>query len=142
MASSQRSSIDNHSQVIPVAVALVADNGRFLVGRRGPDRPLAGYFEFPGGKCRPGEPPEVCVVRECHEETGLAIEVVRLRSRIIHTYPYGTVHLHFFDCRIAPQQVQNAQTGNFIWVAAEQLRDLTFPEPNGPLIAELLREHE
>lgn len=125
---------------IPVAIALVAHNGCYLVGRRGPDGPLAGYFEFPGGKCNAAEPPEVCAARECLEETGLAIEVIRLRREVFHTYPYGTVHLHFFDCRIASGRGVNPLHPEFSWVPVAELTRFDFPEPNQALVAELVRE--
>jgi 8-oxo-dGTP diphosphatase len=124
----------------PVAIALVAHNGCFLVGRRGPDGPLAGFFEFPGGKCNPDESPNACAVRECLEETGLAIEVIRLRRDVLHTYPYGAVHLHFFDCRVVPGHEPNPLQLGFIWVPTAELLDFSFPEPNQALVAELVRE--
>jgi len=125
----------------PVAIALVAHNGCYLVGRRGPDGPLAGFFEFPGGKCDPGESPDACAVRECLEETGLAIEVIRLRRDILHTYPYGTVHLHFFDCRLASGHETIRLRPEFGWVPAVRLLELNFPEPNRVLLADLVREN-
>lgn len=124
----------------PVAIALVAHNGCYLVGRRGPDGPLAGYFEFPGGKCNPGESPEACVVRECFEETGLAIEVIRLRRELLHTFPYGTVHLHFFDCTVLQGFEGCPLSAGFMWVPRAKLIEFSFPEPNGPLIEELVEE--
>ena len=123
----------------PVAIALVAHNGCYLVGHRGPDGPLAGYFEFPGGKCHPHESPEACVVRECLEETGLAIEVIRLRRDVLHTYPYGTVHLHFFDCRLASAHESIQPRPGFIWVPRAGLANLRFPEPNHALVTELVQ---
>lgn len=125
----------------PVAIAVVANNGCYLVGRRGPVGPLAGYFEFPGGKCHPGEPPEVCVVRECLEESGLAIEVIRLRRDILHTYPYGTVHLHFFDCRLVSEHESSRHRLGFAWVPGASLLNFNFPEPNRALVAELVQEN-
>ena len=124
----------------PVAIALVAHDGCYLVGRRGPDGPLAGYFEFPGGKCDPGESLDACAVRECLEETGLAIEVVRLRYNVLHTFPYGTVHLHFFDCRLASAHKSIRLRPGFAWVPTGSLANLQFPEPNRTLVAELIED--
>jgi mutator protein MutT len=120
-----------------VAIALVSHRGCYLVGQRGPDGPLAGFAEFPGGKCLPGEPPEACAVRECLEETGLPVRVVRLRQQIDHTYPYGAVQLNFFDCVLVPGVLPDVLRPNFFWVPRDQLREYQFPEPNHQLIAEL-----
>jgi 8-oxo-dGTP diphosphatase len=134
--------VDNESAIIPVAIALVPHNGCYLVGRRGPDGPLAGYYEFPGGKCQPNELPESCAVRECHEETGLDVEVVGLRRKVIHNYPYGRVVLHFFDCRIPLDRPKIPIAGNFFWAPLNDLRHFKFPDPNAPLIDELLENRK
>jgi mutator protein MutT len=128
---------EERDAIIPVAIALVPHQGCYLVGRRGPDGPLAGYFEFPGGKCQPDEPPEICAVRECREETGLDVEVLGLRHKVVHDYPYGKVDLHFFDCRLVTGAPVTPLPGNFYWVPAIALRQLQFPEPNRPLIDSL-----
>ena len=41
--------------VIVVLAAVIERDGRFLVTRRLANTHLAGYWEFPGGKCEPGE---------------------------------------------------------------------------------------
>lgn len=54
-----------------VAAALVRE-GRVLAARR---RRPAGCWEFPGGKCEPGEDPVAALHRELDEELGLSVEV-------------------------------------------------------------------
>ncbi len=40
--------------------------------------PFKGYWALPGGRMDPGEKVEQTIVRECKEETGLDVEVVRV----------------------------------------------------------------
>ncbi len=40
--------------------------------------PFKGYWALPGGRMDPGETVEQTIVRECKEETGLDVEVVRV----------------------------------------------------------------
>ena len=124
--------------ITEVGIALVYHGGSYLVGCRGPGSTLEGLWEFPGGKCLPGESPAVCAVRECREETGLEIEVITLKHDLRHTFPYGTVHLYFFDCRLGTMEAVQPG-GGFAWVPVERLSDLNFPEPNRALI-DMLRE--
>ena len=57
---------------IVVAAAVVERDGQFFVTRRQAGAHLEGYWEFPGGKCDPGEPLAACLIREIREElTGL-----------------------------------------------------------------------
>ncbi len=58
---------------VVVAAAIVRAD-RVLVCRRA-GGVLAGRWEFPGGKCEPGEAEADALVRECREELGLAVEV-------------------------------------------------------------------
>jgi 8-oxo-dGTP diphosphatase len=55
-----------------VGAALVDDRRRVLVAQRG-SGPLAGLWEFPGGKVDPGESATEALHREIREELGVAI---------------------------------------------------------------------
>jgi len=117
-----------------IGIAVVEHAGRYLVGTRGPDGPLAGYAEFPGGKCLADETPEACSIRECQEETQLAIVVDRLLLRREHTYPHAIVDLHFFLCHPLNEESVCDEHCGFRWVSGNELPRLTFPEANAPLV--------
>jgi 8-oxo-dGTP diphosphatase len=57
-----------------VAGILIDASGRLLLAQRPPGKHLAGMWEFPGGKCEPGEPAEAALVRELREELGIEAE--------------------------------------------------------------------
>ena len=44
---------------------------KILLGKRGPGRPMEGFWEFPGGKVEKGESPELALERELFEELGI-----------------------------------------------------------------------
>lgn len=117
-----------------IGIAVVECAGRYLVGIRGPDVLLAGYAEFPGGKCLEGESPEDCAVRECHEESELLVTVDRLLLRREHSYPHATVDLYFVLCRPSTAASVSDEHRGFRWIPREQLASLKFPEANEPLI--------
>jgi mutator protein MutT len=117
-----------------VGIAVVEHRGRYLVGFRPAEGPLAGYAEFPGGKCRPGETPGLCACRECLEETGLEVQTVDLLMRRTFSYPHGTFDLHFWHCCPGPKAVVADRHNGYRWVPASELKSLTFPEANAPLI--------
>jgi mutator protein MutT len=98
---------------------------------------MPGVWEFPGGKCEPGEPPERAAGRECLEETGLRVEIGPRRRRVTHRYPHGLVELHYFDARPADPGGEPDPGSGFVWVPASELPSLTFPEANAPILAEL-----
>ncbi len=127
-------------QPIAVGIAIIHRDGRFLVATRPAGTVYAGYREFPGGKCEPGESPAEATARECLEEVGIAVVVGNLRCMITYRYPHGLVRLHFFDCTTKDPQAEPPAGSGFEWVPADQLQALRFPEANEPVLAELARE--
>ena len=115
-----------------IAIAVVERNGRFLVGERPAGKPLAGFAEFPGGRVEAGETPEQAAVRECFEETGLSVAVVRRYDDCRHDYAHDRVHLHFFACRIVGADTPPRDP--FRWISRADLETLDFPEANRQLL--------
>jgi mutator protein MutT len=125
------------SKPTAIAIAVVEHEGRYLIGQRGPDVPLAGMWEFPGGKVHDGETPEQASVRECREETDLEIVVRSPLGRVTHEYEHGTVELFFFDC--APVDSAQAPREPFRWVVRAELSRHAFPEANQRIVERLAR---
>lgn len=119
--------------MIVVAAAVVERDGAFLLTRRLQGTHLEGLWEFPGGKCEPGETPREALAREIAEELGVAVVVGDLLLVTRHTYPERTVELHFFRCAIdgepAPRLGQEMR-----WVPRDQLRTLQWPDADAALI--------
>ena len=121
---------------IVVAAAVVEQDGRFLVTQRLDGTHLAGTWEFPGGKCDPGESLEQCLVREIGEELGVGCSVRGEIFRMSHEYPERRVDLHFFACELAGEPVP--QIGQAMrWVPRTELGALEFPPADAELIQRL-----
>ncbi len=126
--------------LINVGIGLIRREGDFLVRRRPEGTVYAGYWEFPGGKCEPGETPAQTTARECLEETGLEVIVGALRQVIDHRYPHGHVRLFFFDCVPADPTAQPAHHSGTRWIPVTELLKLRFPEANEPVLEELSKQ--
>lgn len=120
-----------------IGIAVVEHQGKFLVGRRPLDAPLAGQSEFPGGKCLSGETTGLCARRECLEETGLQVVNVDLLMRRTFVYPHGSVDLSFWLCRPVDSAAVQEDHQGYRWVPRSELQSLDFPEANAPLVAVL-----
>ena len=59
------------SSAVVVIAAVIERDGHLLVARRLEGTHLAGLWEFPGGKCEPGEAHDACLARELTEELGV-----------------------------------------------------------------------
>jgi 8-oxo-dGTP diphosphatase len=122
---------------IVVAAAVVERDGAFLVTRRLSGTHLEGFWEFPGGKCEPGESHRACLEREIREELDTGIRVGEELFTVAHEYPDRIVELHFFRCELAgtPRPVIG-QTMR--WVARAELHSLDFPPADLELIESLI----
>ena len=68
--------------LLVAAVALVDADGRVLIAQRPKGKPMAGLWEFPGGKVTEGETPEAALIRELKEELG--IDMIATLPRAVH----------------------------------------------------------
>ena len=118
---------------IVVTAAVIERDGALLVTRRQAGVHLEGYWEFPGGKCDPGEALDACLARELREELDVEARVSEEVFTTTHAYPERVVELHFFRCELRgeprPQQGQEMR-----WVRRGELQALEFPPADEELI--------
>ncbi|WP_408628706.1 (deoxy)nucleoside triphosphate pyrophosphohydrolase [Aurantimonas marina] len=126
--------------LLVVACALIDADGRLLIAERPAGKPLAGLWEFPGGKVEPGETPEATLIRELREELGIVTKAACLAPLTFASHSYDDFHLlmPLYICRRyegipAPREGQRLK-----WVRATQLRDYPMPPADEPLIPHLI----
>lgn len=121
-----------------VTAAVIERDGRFFVTRRQDGVHFEGYWEFPGGKCEPGETDEACLRREMREELGVDITIGRQLLSVSHAYPDLVVELRFYACDVlgtpAPRLGQQMR-----WATREELKRLEFPPADAELIEMLTK---
>jgi 8-oxo-dGTP diphosphatase len=123
---------------IVVAAAVIEKDDRFLLTRRQQGVHLEGFWEFPGGKCEPGESHRACLAREIREELGVEASVGKELLATAHAYPDRRVELHFLRCAIVGAPVP--QLGQEMrWVTRAELPLLPFPPADEELIRLLCR---
>src|SRR5918994_3505078 len=87
--------------ILVVAVALIDADNRVLIAQRPEGKPLAGLWEFPGGKVEAGERPEETLIRELKEELGIDVREPCLAPLTFASHAYESFHLlmPLFVCR-------------------------------------------
>ena len=127
--------------VLVAACALVDADGRVLVARRPEGKPMAGLWEFPGGKLGPGETPEAALVRELKEELGIDTRTACLAPFAFASHPYERFHLlmPLYLCRRWTGRPKGREGQELAWVWPAKLADYPMPDADKPLIP-LLRE--
>jgi 8-oxo-dGTP diphosphatase len=125
--------------VLVVAVALVDADGRVLLARRPEGKPLAGMWEFPGGKVHPEETPEAALIRELREELGVDTAASCLAPFAFASHGYESFHLlmPLYVCRKWSGVPEPKEGQRLAWVRPREMRDLEMPPADKPLVAML-----
>ena len=125
--------------VLVVACALVDIDGRVLIAKRPPGRPLAGLWEFPGGKVEPGEQLEEALIRELGEELGIDVSTSCLAPFTFASHSYETFHLlmPLYLCRTWQGQVEAREGQEIAWVRPHRMQAYSMPPADEPLVAML-----
>jgi 8-oxo-dGTP diphosphatase len=125
--------------VLVAACALVDADGRVLIAERPPGKPLAGLWEFPGGKIESGERPEDTLIRELAEELGIVVREPCLAPLTFASHSYPDFHLlmPLYVCRRWEGTATAKVHTRLAWIRPNKLRDYPMPPADEPLIAHL-----
>ena len=125
--------------LLVAACALIDTDGRVLITQRPEGKPMAGLWEFPGGKVEAGETPEATLVRELGEELGIDTAASCLAPLTFASHAYDDFHLlmPLYVCRRWKGIVQGREGQALKWVRAQALRDYPMPPADLPLIPAL-----
>jgi len=122
--------------VLVAACALLDEDGRVLLTRRPQGKPMAGLWEFPGGKVDAGETPEVALIRELREELGITVQARCLAPLTFASHSYESFHLlmPLYVCRRWEGDVEPLEGQEIAWVRSDKLQSYEMPPADIPLI--------
>jgi 8-oxo-dGTP diphosphatase len=125
--------------VLVVAVALVDTDGRVLLAQRPAGKPMAGLWEFPGGKVGPTESPEAALIRELREELAIDTEESCLAPFTFASHRYEGFHLlmPLYLCRRWQGTPQPLEGQVLAWVRPRAMSAYPMPPADRPLVAML-----
>ncbi|MYZ49537.1 (deoxy)nucleoside triphosphate pyrophosphohydrolase [Propylenella binzhouense] len=125
--------------LLVAACALVDPDRRVLIAQRPEGKPMAGLWEFPGGKIEAGETPEDALIRELREELAITVESPCLAPLTFASHSYSDFHIlmPLYVCRrwqgLPVARVHQALK----WVRPNRLRAFDMPPADEPLISHL-----
>lgn len=123
--------------MLEVCVAIIKENGKYLICQRAGHDAFTHLWEFPGGKREAGESKEECIVREIFEELEVRIEVEDVYADIIHEREGKNINLTFFMCSIISGEIKRNVHENIKWVNAKEFNQYPFLEADKEILENL-----
>ena len=133
---------DSLPSVLVVAAALVDVDNRVLLAQRPEGKPMAGLWEFPGGKVNKGETLEIALIRELNEELGINTRRSCLAPFTFasHVYEDFRLLMLLYIVRTWQGVPQPHVSQALKWVRPTKLFSYPMPPADAPLVA-LLRDY-
>ncbi|MEZ4368020.1 MAG: NUDIX domain-containing protein [Kofleriaceae bacterium] len=128
---------------VAVGAVVFDDDGRVLLVQRGRP-PGVGLWTVPGGKVEPGEALAAAVVREVHEEAGLAVTCGPLVEVVERVFPAATpdapgyhyVILDYLAAPVAGVELHRGSDADAVaWVAWDELPSRPLTDGLVPVLA-------
>jgi 8-oxo-dGTP diphosphatase len=137
---SRRGSGSDAVSHIRVAVAIIEQQGRYLITQRRSTDVLAGLWEFPSSKVETGDTDEAALRRELRERAGVAADVGDLIAHRTHRSEGCVVDLVLYRATIpVTRQPRPLRVAELRWVAPHELEHYAFP-PADQATTDLLLE--
>lgn len=120
--------------MIDVTCAVIRnDEGLVLSVRRGPSMDNAGKWEFPGGKTRPGEDHEECIIREIYEELGISIIIAGSLDPVEFDYGDKFIKLIPFICETLASKPVLTEHDDYRWMRPAEVLKLDMTTADIPV---------
>jgi 8-oxo-dGTP diphosphatase len=109
--------------LVRVVAAVIRDGHKYLVAKRPPSKPQAGYWEFPGGKVEPGEAAEAALERELVEELDArSLSVGAFLAAGEHRYGEHIVRIEAYWVTCDTASVTCLEHAALAWASVDELR--------------------
>jgi len=125
--------------ILVTAALIVSADGRVLIARRPEGKPMAGLWEFPGGKVHSGESETGALIRELKEELAITAQkdaLIRVME-VSHSYPDFHLIMPLYLCRRWQGTPAPLEGQEIAWVWPENLSDFPMPPADEPIILKI-----
>ena len=119
-------------------VAAVLRNGNSILATQRGYGPWQGWWEFPGGKVKPGETRQQALIRELHEEMDTDIIIDRYFTTIEYDYPDFHLTMHCYLCHLSSGTFTLKEHLSARWLTADSLQTVQWLPADQDLIADLV----
>ncbi len=121
-----------------VVAALIWDKDKFMICQRPVHKARGLLWEFVGGKVEPGETKVQALIRECHEELAVTLDVGSVFMEVVHEYPDITITLTLFNAAIAEGVPQKLEHNDIRWITPAEIPQYDFCPADTEILKRLI----
>jgi A/G-specific adenine glycosylase len=110
-----------------VAVAVVEQEGRWLLVRRPVDTRLGGMWEFPGTVRKPRESTAAAAVRGVRQGLGLEVRAGEVIGTVEHAFSHLRASYHAVRCEVVGGELRAVGWDGWGWAAPDELERHALP---------------
>ena len=125
---------------IRVTAAIFTKGDLVLAMRRASHKPLAGKWEFPGGKIEENEDAASALVREIKEELHIDIYNLELFDHSTTILPEWEVELSCYLVQSDDDPQDSTDHDQMIWIERDRLLELDWSEADLPAVRKLIAD--
>jgi len=104
-----------------VAAIIINTENQFLMARKKEGKPLAGYWEFPGGKVDGGEADITALKREIREELNVELKDIKFSFAYTYRYPDKEIDFVFFRAQIDIGKIRLTDHDDVVWIDMSEI---------------------
>lgn len=104
-----------------VAAIIFNPENQFLMARKKEGKPLAGYYEFPGGKVDAGEDDLSALKREIREELNVELKDVQFSFEYTYRYTDKEIDFVYFRAQIDSGKIRLSDHDDVVWINIEEI---------------------
>ncbi|MBQ2847489.1 MAG: (deoxy)nucleoside triphosphate pyrophosphohydrolase [Clostridia bacterium] len=123
-----------------VVAALIRQGNKFMIFQRPENKTRAFQWEFVGGKVESGETLEEALIRECHEEIGVTVEVGDVFMEVDHEYPDITIHLTLFNAEIREGTPQRLEHNDIRCITPDEIPQYRFCPADDEILKKIISD--
>ena len=130
-------------RVLEVVAGVVFDGKNVLACQRPEGKPVAGFWEFPGGKVEAGETLACALDRELSEELAMQVTILDEMYRLEINEPEKTLVLHFLRALKNPGSEPVAcENQQFRWLEPAELMSVNWLPTDEEFVNMLIKAHK
>jgi mutator protein MutT len=120
--------------MIEVTAAILEEGKKIMIARRAAGKHLEGFWEFPGGKIKENETPELCLTRELKEEFEIDVKIDKYIVESIYKYSKKTIKLIAYTGHIINGNMILNDHDKVEWIDLEEIINYKLAPADLPLI--------